>query len=93
MKKIGKRDKAREENEKGRRKEDIRMWRQVSTPAEKKKKKTCRHQTIRDVLITYVINILVIICNVIEQDLVVVSRAEGVCLVDFGCEKEGGDSC
>lgn len=63
------------------------MWRQVSTPAEKPNDQRSSDR------ITYIINILVIVCNVIEQDLVVVSRSEGVCLVDFGCEKEGGDSC
>lgn len=38
----------------------------------------------------YIINVLIIITNVIELDLVVVSWSEGVCLIDFGCVKEDG---
>lgn len=38
----------------------------------------------------YIINVLIIIANVIELDLIIVSRPEGVCLIDFGCKKEDG---
>lgn len=36
----------------------------------------------------YIINVLIIVANVIKLDLIIVSWSEGVCLVDFGCEKE-----
>lgn len=36
----------------------------------------------------YIINVLIVIANVIKLDLIIVSWSEGVCLVDFGCEKE-----
>lgn len=38
----------------------------------------------------YIIDVFIVISNVIKLDLIVVSRPEGVCLVDFGCEEEEG---